>query len=215
MIKVTRGILVEYAISIPPLVLSFEFNPETISRSRTITIQHGDLPGNRGGYGFTTPFETARAAQGVSMDPESFSIRILLDATDRMDQGDAIATAFGIQPEIDTLRTMVEPKVQGPPGMQVLSSLGALSGRANDRREHPSVLLFAWGYYVLPVFLTSVRVDEKAHLPSLMPYRAEAELSMQVIESSNIFYDVEKVRQLLGAAVHLASEVSGAIEGVL
>lgn len=215
MIKVTRGILVEYAASIPPLVLSFEFNPETISRSRTITIQHGDLPGNRGGYGFTSPFETARAAQGVSMEPETFSVRILLDATDRMDAGDPIATAFGIQPEIDTLRSMVEPKVQGPPGMQMLASLGALGGSALSHREHPSVLLFVWGYFVLPVFLTSVTIDEKAHLPSLIPYRAEANLTMQVIESSNIFYDVEKMRQVLGATLHLASEVSSAIEGVL
>jgi hypothetical protein len=215
MIKVTRGILVEYALSIPPLVLSFEFNPETLSRSRTITVQRGDLPSNRGGYGFTSPLETARAAQGVSMDPETFSIRILLDATDRMDQGDAIATAFGIQPEIDTLRTMVEPKVQGPAGVQMLASLGAMSDRALFRREHPSVLLFVWGYYIVPVFLTSVTIDEKAHLPSLFPTRAEANLTMQVIESSNIFYNVEKVRQLLGATVHLASEVSGAIEGVL
>jgi hypothetical protein len=215
MISVTRGMLVEYAVSIPPLVLSFEFNPETLSRSRTITIQRGDLPGNRGGYGFTTPLETARAAQGVTMEPESFSIRILLDATDRMDSNDPIATELGIQPEIDTLRTMVEPKIQGPAGVQLLASLGAGSERALFRREHPSVLLFVWGYYVLPVFLTSVRIDEKAHLPNLIPYRAEADLSMQVIESSNIFYDIEKVRQLIGAAIHLGSEAAGALEGVL
>ena len=211
MIKVTRGKLVEYAASSAPLELSFEFNPETLSRSRTITIQRGDLPGNRGGYGFTSPLETARAAQGVEMEPETFSVRILLDATDRMDDGDPVAALFGIQPEIDTLRNMVEPKVQGPAGVQVLASLGAQSSRALFRREHPSVLLFVWGYYVLPVFLTSVRIDERAHFPSLIPYRAEAEPSMQVIESSNIFYDREKVRQLLGAAMHV--EVSGGIEG--
>ncbi len=215
MIRVTRGLLVEYAVSIPPLVLSFEFNPETLSRTRTITVQRGDLPGNRGGYGFASPLETARAAQGVSMEPESFSIRILLDATDRMDEGDPIATMFGVQPEIDTLRSMVEPKVQGPAGVQMLASLGAVPERALFRREHPSVLLFVWGFYVLPVFLTSVTIDEKAHLPSLIPYRAEANLTMQVIESSNLFYDVEKVRQVLGAAIHLAGEVSGAIEGII
>jgi hypothetical protein len=215
MIKVTRGMLVEYAVSIPPLVLSFEFNPETVSRTRTITIQRGDLPGNRGGYSFTSPLETARAAQGVAMEPESFSVRILLDATDRMDTGDPVATAFGVQPEIDTLRTMVEPKVQGPAGVQMLASLGAVSDRALFRREHPSVLLFVWGFYVLPVFLTSVTIDEKAHLPSLFPLRAEANLTMQVIESSNIFYELEKVRQVVGAALHLGSEVAGAVEGVL
>ena len=215
MIKLTRGMLVEYAVSIPPLVLSFEFNPETLSRSRTITIQRGDLPGNRGGYGFTSPLETARAAQGVTMEPETFSVRILLDATDRMNSGDLIGSEFGIQPEIDTLRSMVEPKVQGPAGVQMLARLGQVSKRALYRREHPSVLLFVWGYYVLPVFLTTVRIDEKAHLPSLIPYRAEANLTMQVIESSNIFYDIEKARQLRGAVVHLAGESAAALEGVL
>jgi hypothetical protein len=215
MIKVTRGLLLEYALAIPPLALSFEFNPETISRSRTITVQRGDLPGNRGGYGFVSPLETARAAQGVSMEPESFSVRILLDATDRMNTGDEIATRFGIQPEIDTLRSMVEPKVQGPAGVLMLSSLGAVADRALFRREHPSVLLFVWGFYVLPVFLTSVTIDEKAHLPSLIPIRAEANLSMQVIESSNIFYDIEKVRQLIGAALHTGSEISSAIGAVI
>jgi hypothetical protein len=60
-----------------------------------------------------------------------------------------------------------------------------------------------------------VTIDEKAHLPSLIPYRAEANLTMQVIESSNIFYDFEKLRQLRGAKAHLASEDSGAIEEVL
>jgi hypothetical protein len=215
MIKVTRGMLVEYAVSVPPLVLTFEFNPETLSRSRTITVRRGELPANRGGYGFGSPLETARAAQGVSMEPETFSLRVLLDATDRMDDGDATATAFGIQPEIDTLRSMVEPKVQGPAGVQMLAGLGAVSDRALFRREHPSVLLFIWGHYVLPVFLTSVRFDEKAHLPTLVPVRAEVELGMQVIESSNVFYDVEKIRQLAGATVHLAAETSSALDGII
>jgi Contractile injection system tube protein len=215
MIKVTRGVLVEYALAVPPLVLSFEFNPESLSRSRTITVARGDLPGNRGGYGFTSPMETARAAQGVTMEPESFSVRILLDATDRMDADNPIAKRLGIQPEIDTLRSMVEPKVQGPNGVQMLARLGHVAPRALFRREHPSVLLFIWGYYVLPVFLTSVRVDEKAHLPTLIPYRAEAELSMQVIESSNVFYDIEKIRQVVSAGVHVATEAAGAIERMM
>ncbi|MEM7426159.1 MAG: hypothetical protein AAF441_08685 [Pseudomonadota bacterium] len=214
MLNVTRGILVEYAVSIPPLVLSFEFNPKTISRSRSITVQSGDLPATRGGYGFTTPFETPRAAQGVTLQPETFSIMIMLDATDRMNDGHAIATEFGVQPEIDTLRSMVEPKMQGPAGLQLLSSLGGVGERALNHREHPSVLLFIWGHYVLPVFLTSANFEEKAHLPNLIPYRVDVTLGMQVIESSNLFYDIEKIRQTIGAGVHLADEVSTALDGV-
>ena len=30
MVRVSRGALVEYAMSLPPLVLMFEFNPEQI-----------------------------------------------------------------------------------------------------------------------------------------------------------------------------------------
>jgi hypothetical protein len=209
-----RGILVEYAASFPPLVLSFEFNPKTISRTRSIKVKSGDLPANRGGYSFTTPRQTPRAAQGVTVDPETLSIIILLDATTRMNDGDDIAAHLGVQPEIDTLRSMVEPKIQGPGGVQILSSLGALGGRAVSSRESPSVILFVWGISILPVFLTSVKVDEKEYLPTLMPYRAEATLTMQVIESANPFYDAEKVRQFLGAGTHAINEVLSPIMGL-
>jgi hypothetical protein len=209
MIKLSKGILVEYALSLPPLALVFDFNPRTITRSRTITLRTGTAPGTRGGYDFTLPTETPRVAQGATAQPETFDVTILLDATDRMNDGDPIAGTLGIEPELATLRSMVEPKTQGPGGLQVLASLGAGSPRAFQRAEHASVLLFIWGTRVLPVFLTSVRVDEQAHLPSLQPYRAEATLSMQVIEGNNPFYLVEQVRLLAMSAVNLAQTVAG------
>jgi hypothetical protein len=73
------------------------------------------------------------------------------------------------------------------------------------------VLLLVWGTHILPVFLTSVEVTEEAHLPSLIPYRAKATLSMQIIEGNNPFYQVEKVRQVLGAALNTGRTVIGAI----
>jgi hypothetical protein len=202
MLNVAKGVLVEYSLSLPPLMLVFEFNPKTLSRTRTITVKTGNAPGTRGGYDFAFPTETSRVAQGVSMEPESFSITVLIDATDRLNEGNAVAAQFGIQPELDTLRTMVEPKVQGPGGLQVLSSISAGGERAFQRQEAPSVLLFVWGTHILPVFLTSVKVDEQAHFPSLVPYRAEVTLTMQVIEGNNPFYEVEKIRQVASAALN-------------
>lgn len=207
MIQTTKGALVEYALSIPPLILLFEFNPQSFSRTRTVNVTTGNAPGTRGGYDFALPTETPRVSQGVRVEPESFSIEIMLDATDRMNDGDEIATTLGIEPELDTLRTMVEPKSQGPGGVQMLASLGLGEQRAFQRNETASVLLFVWGTHVLPVFLTSVQVDEKAHLPSLIPYRANVTLSMQVIEGNNPFYNVEKARQVVGAAIHTANAV--------
>lgn len=213
LINLTRGLLIEYGLSLPPLVLQFELNPETVSRTRTINIVTGNAPGTRGGYDFTLPNETPRVAQGVTVEPEQFSLEILLDATDRMSDpnlpGHAIAGEFGIEPELDTLRSMVEPKSQGPGGVQMLASLGLGGKKAFQRDEHPSVLLLVWGTHILPVFLKSVQVDETAHLPTLRPYRARVTLSFQVIEGNNPFYQVEKVRQMVGAAMNLAAGLSG------
>ncbi|MFZ7127174.1 MAG: hypothetical protein ACOWWM_13555 [Desulfobacterales bacterium] len=211
MLNVTKGMLVEYALSIPPLALVFEFNPRTITRTRTITLSTGNAPGTRGGYDFALPTETPRVAQGVSVQPESFSIEILLDATDRMNDGEPIAAQLGIQPELDTLRTMVEPKSQGPAGVQTLASLGLGGRRAFQRHESASVLLLVWGLHILPVFLTSVNITEEAHLPSLIPYRARATLSLQVIEGENPFFLVEKARQVAGAALNTGRTVVGGI----
>lgn len=211
MLNTTKGILVEYALAIPPLVLVFDFNPQSLSRTRTITLKTGNAPGTQGGYDFVLPTETPRVAQGVTVAPETISLEIMLDATDGMNEGDVIATTFGIGPQLDTLRTMVEPKSQGPLGLQTLSSLGLGGERAFQRSESASVLLLVWGTHILPVFLTSVQITEEAHLPSLVPYRAKATLSMQIIEGNNPFYQVEKVRQVLGAALNTGHTVIGAI----
>jgi len=215
MLKVTKGALVEYSLSLPPLALVFDFNPQTLSRTRTIQLRAGSAPGTVGGYDFTLPTDTPRVAQGVTVLPESVTIDILIDGTDRLMQGDPLAEQFGIEPELDTLRCMVEPKSQGPGGLQMLSSLGLGGARAFQRDQSASVLLFIWGSHLLPVFLTSVRVDESAHLPSLVPYRAAVQLTMQVIEGDNPFFKVEKVRQVISAAMNSVRTVGAAIGGLV
>ena len=202
----TKGVLLEYGLSLPPLALVFDFNPQDISRTRTATIRTGEAPGARSGFDFLSPLETGRVAQGVELAAESFSIKILLDATDKMAEEDAIATTFGVQPQIDTLRSMLEPKAQGPAGLQVLSSLGGGGARAFERAESASVLIFAWGLQFLPVFLTGVAQKEAMHLPNLHPYRAEIDLTMQVIESNNPFTIADKIRQ---TAMTVLNAVSG------
>jgi hypothetical protein len=208
----SKGILLEYTLSLPPSVLVFEINPQTLTRSRSISITLGSTPATRGGYDFTTPMETPRVAQSVSVQPESFSIEILLDATDRF--SDPITQTLGIEPELDTLRSMVEPKTQGPLGFQMLASLGMGGSRAFQKHETASVILFIWGTHFLPIFLKGIEVKETAHLPNLAPYRATVTLTMQVIEGNNPFFKVEKVRQLLGAAINTGRTAVSVISGI-
>jgi len=215
MLKVTKGALVEYGLSVPPLALVFDFNPQTVTRSRSIQLRSGSAPGTVGGYDFTLPTDTPRVAQGVTVQPESFTIDILIDGTDRLMAGESLAEQVGIEPELDTLRSMVEPKSQGPGGLQLLSSLGLGGERAFQRDQSASVLLFVWGSHILPVFLTAIRVEETAHLPSLAPYRANVQLTMQVIEGNNPFIKVEKVRQAIGTALNAGRTVGAALGGLV
>lgn len=214
MLRTLRGALVEYTPAFPPLVFVFDFNPETLSRTRTLTLRSDSAPGHRG-YDFDSPAQVPRAAQGATVQAESFTIEILLDATEAMGSGDVLAATVGVEPQLDTLRELLKPKPQTPGGAQTLTSLGAGSERAFRRNETASVLLFAWGTHVLPVFLTSVRVDEEAHLPTLAPYRAKVGLTMQVIESRNPFWRAEELRQAAGARVGGVQSIAAALGGVL
>jgi hypothetical protein len=214
MLSPMRGFLVEYGMTMPPLMLSFQFNPQSLTRNRSITLTLGSTPATRGGYDFALPTETARVAQGVTVEPESFDLEILVDATDRMNDGDPVAQSMGIQPELDTLRSMVEPKIQGPGGVQVLAGLGFGGSRAFQRSQSASVLLLIWGVHVLPVFLKSIEVAESAHLPTLSPYRATVKLSLQVIEGNNPFYSVEKVRQAIGSAINATRTTANILGGL-
>jgi len=198
-LKSEHGALIEYANVARPLRLEFEFNPASMTRTRSVTVKTGGAPGSRGGYDFADVTETPRASQGVTVNAESFSVKILLDATDRMNAGDATALSSGIQPELDILRSMLEPKTQTPGGARTLAALGQGGGRAFSRQQFASVLLFRWGPHLLPVFMTQVQLDIKEYLPKLYPYRAEATLTLQMIESRNPFYEDEVKRQISSA----------------
>ncbi|MCP4285972.1 MAG: hypothetical protein GY792_16205 [Gammaproteobacteria bacterium] len=203
MIKTAKGMLVEYALSLPPLLLEFEFNPESLTRSRTVSFDSSALPI----IDFTTPGEGNRIGQAASAVAETITFKILLDATDKLSDTShpmhAVAVISGVEPEIATLRSMVEPKVNGPGPFQMMASLTGGGAHAHERDEHLSVLLFVWGTHILPVFITSLSIEEKAHLPLLKPYRAEATLTLQVLESSNPFYQVEQVQRMIMSAANL------------
>ncbi len=203
MIKTAKGMLIEYAMSLPPLALQFEFNPESITRSRSVTFDSSALPI----VDFKTPSDSNRIGQAASAAAETISFDILLDATDKLSDSShlmhQVAIAFGVEPEIATLRSMLEPKLNGPKAFQIMASLTGASTHAHERDEHLSVLLFVWGSHILPVFMTSLSIDEQAHLPSLKPYRAKASISLQVLESNNPFYQVEQAQRMVMSAANL------------
>ena len=206
-LKVVRGFLCEYTITDNPIELHFEFNPSTITRTRSVEIKFGEGQATTGGRDFNNASEVPRVTQGATVKAESFTVKILLDATDRMNAGDKDAQSKGVQPELDILYYMVEPKLQAPDGATTLAALGE-GGSICQSHPYPSVLTFHWGEQVLPVLMTQLQIDVKAYLPSLLPYRAEATLTLQIIQSVNPFYTHEMIRVF--ASAHQAS---GALQG--
>lgn len=205
-VNVARGALTEYTNASNPLELNFEFNPSSITRTRTVEFSTGNGQGDSGGYDFDKESSVPVVAQSVTVKPESFTVKIMLDATDRMNDGDQEASANGVQPELDILRSMMEPKLQAADGAATLAALGQGSSSGTP---YASVLLFVWGQQVLPVFMTQAQFEVKAYLPNLLPYRAEATLTLQIIESNNPFYNDELQRQFSSAGKATSGSVQG------
>jgi hypothetical protein len=206
-LKVARGFLREYTNADNPLELHFEFNPSTITRTRSVEIKFGEGQATTGGRDFHDASEVPRVTQGATVKAESFTVKILLDATDRMNAGDKDAQSKGVQPELDILYYLIEPKLQTPGGATTLAALGE-GGSVCQSQPYPSILEFHWGEQVLPVLMTQLQFDVKAYLPSLLPYRAEATLTLRIIQSDNPFYTPEMNRVFASA-----QQALGALQG--
>ena len=106
----------------------------------------------------------------------------------------------GLQPVLDSLRLLVEPRSQKVGGLRMLSELGLTGARAFDRDVTPSVVLFIWGGEVLPVVLKTVSYTVNEFLSTLAPISAKAQLTMQLIEAHNPFIFADRLRQQISAA---------------
>lgn len=201
-----RGVLMEYTLSDIPKILQFEFNPETVSYSYGASVP--DYGSEYSGYGFHERSKADYASQGVEKNIETMSLRILIDAVDRASTGNVIADYLGIQPELDTLRSLVEPHAVGQSGSQTLNSLGANKHCALYCKKTMPVCLFWWGIRLLPVFITQVNIEVKEHTNYLIPQRAEADISLTIIED-NPFYDVETLRRNVLSVLNTGTSTIG------
>lgn len=218
--KLLKGAFVEYGLSIPPLILTFQFNPEKISRSRTNTFSAPGSTEAAEGEGQTqgpvslrqfhqqhTDLTEIRDLQDVQVGEESITnLEIRFDATDKMNEGDAIATQFGISPQLATLELMMYPKGESLLGEALSSLLGSSEGFSFTGGEKPPMILFVWGRKkVLPVNITSITIEEQEFSPDLNPIRATVSVGLTVIEGKNVPYLYSKAMKEAMSALNLAN----------
>lgn len=223
--KILRGAFVEYGLSLPPLFVVFQFNPVTITRTRSITAGSSDSTGQRcevarqqmlqhmsfiqqvkGDPGKL--FTDFRAGQALTVKQESITFDIRLDATDKLNRGDTITEQFGIAPQLSTLELMVTPKNQSVLGGLATALLGGPTGSFAffSEDKNPPIILFIWGRKkVLPVNFTNMQIKEEEFSTDLNPTRATITVSLEVLEGPNLPFLYTKTLKEVMSVLNLAN----------
>lgn len=147
----------------------FQYNPDTLTR----TLQ---ARGGEGGAGAEVLRLRGAPIETIKLDVE-------IDATDRLETGDGIATTMGIHPQLAALETLLYPKSSLVIGNTALM----LAGTLEIVPPMAPLMLFIWGpSRVLPVRISDLSVTEEAHDNNLNPVRAKISLSLRVLTYDDV-----------------------------
>jgi hypothetical protein len=212
--RILRGAFVEFGLSLPPLVVVFQFNPLQLIRNRTLSFAVPNPPTGTS----TAPLRTLRQFHGrysslldlqkeqqVSVDEQTIDFELRLDATDRLDDRNRIAEQFGLAPQIATLELMVYPKEESLFGALTGVIIRRPGGFSFMRGANPPMVLFVFGRKrVLPVNITSMNITETEFSADLNPVRATVAVSLTVIEGKSVPYRYSKAMTETMSALNLA-----------
>jgi hypothetical protein len=151
-----------------------------------------------------TDLTELRDAQQVTVAPESLSFEIRLDATDKLNEGDALTEQHGIAPQLATLELMVLPKGESIFGEVVDRLLPG--GFSFTGTKKPPMILFVWGRRrVLPVNINNLQVTETEFSANLDPIRATVAVNLTVIEGTNAASQFAQGMRETLAGLHVTS----------
>jgi hypothetical protein len=152
--------------------IAFQYNPDSLSR--------------------TLNTETVKESTGVPSNEilllkraprESMTLKVVIDATDRLEKQDQVAQQMGIYPQLSALEILLYPKSE----IVKAASERAGQGVLEISPLAAPVTLLVWGdKRVLPVRLTSLSIDEEYHDIHLNPIRAEVTLNLQILTYSDV-----------------------------
>lgn len=208
--RILRGAFVEYGLSIPPLVVVFQFNPVQLTRNRSLTpaVPEG-FKGSLRDFHQRKEYEdlaALRDAQRVTVNEEVIGFEIRLDASDQLADGDPIAEQFGVTPQLSALELMVHPKQESVLGEALGGLLKSPKLFSYTRKPNPPLILFIWGRKrVLPVNITTLNITELLYSADLNPVRATVAVNLTVIEGQSAPYLYTRVMKEAMAVLNLAN----------
>lgn len=153
-----------------PVVIPFQYNPETLSRTVTANSSVGAT-------------STAEVLRLKGPPTERIQLEIQLDAADQLDAGSTTAANLGISPMLAALEVLLYPLSARMIANEVMARLGAVEIIA----PKSPLCLFAWGpYRILPVRISELTIAEEAFDANLNPIRAHVSLAMQVLNYQDL-----------------------------
>jgi len=231
--KILRGAFVEYGLSIPPLIVPFQFNPVQLTRNRSLIFSVPNAPAQTAPAGETEEARRTRLSatrstlrqfhqreefsdllelqrqQQVQVGEEIITFDIRLDATDKLNDGDPITEQFGIMPQLCTLELMVYPKSESMLGEALGALLGSSGGFSFTRGENPPMILFIWGRKrVLPVNINSMNITETEFSTDLNPIRAKVSVNLTVIEGPNPVFKYSKAMKEVMSVLNVTNLIN-------
>ena len=187
-VNVNNGATVTGNSSAGQLALQFQFNPETVTRTRAgqwdprLKRQQAKIP--------ATPDVRGDASMGSSAllaESETIGFKIVFDATEAVlagSRGDA--AAVGVLPQLAFLELIS----QGREGTVSDDPKKDKTKEVVQPIRPDELLLVLGSARIFPVVLTSLTITETKFLPSLVPLRAEVELKLTVLEPIESRYSV-------------------------
>jgi hypothetical protein len=218
--RILRGAFVEFGLSLPPLIVAFQFNPLQLTRNRGLTFAvPNPPPPPSGGTQPAVPTRTLRQFHGqvkdllelqrqqlVTVQEQVIGFDIRLDASDKLNDGDAVTQQFGIAPQVATLELMVSPKDESLGAAAVAALLGRPKGFSFTRSANPPLVLLIFGRKrVLPVNINSLNITETEFSTDLNPIRATVAVNLTVIEGGNVPYVFTRAMTEVMSVLNLAN----------
>jgi hypothetical protein len=185
-VALIKGILASFddpLLGVVPTVVMFQFNPTDVTRTfRSESASPG-----------TSAQGDGAALNASNPAPEDYTIKLELDATDGLERGGPLTTAFGISPRLAALEMLMQPVGSSLLGGLAGGLLGG-GGAAVPAKRLPLVL-FIWGpTRITPVRLTSLTIHETSFDELLNPIHATADLGFSVLRTVDLPQDATIAR---------------------
>ncbi|HFE44559.1 MAG TPA: hypothetical protein ENJ18_03560 [Nannocystis exedens] len=175
--KLTPGAfiqLLEIVGGFSPEVVTFQYNPEKISRSFRI-YSDGAHNAERG--------QESPQTQPYVPD-ESISFSLVLDAADGLGEGRVLEERFGITAKLSAIERLIF--ASGDLNALVAGQVPGYASEIAAQPRVPTTLLVLGPHRLVPIRITSMSIEEELFAPDLRPIRATVSLSLNVISEEQL-----------------------------